>query len=976
VLAEVEHNSPLSTYYIRISNHLEVTVRHEVGKMIVIKSNLFIPQEIKVSFTGTEYAIEYMDYKLLVLDLSLGEHLAILTLPLVPKTSIAITWDEKEILENRVEAYLILPSMGNVLDISAEWRVKEQLYKTDIRCSIPLIDPSANIVLPDVKGRYSKKLEKIENLMDQLLYFKKHGNIAGQEWAMTEQWIGDTPLNLYKKLAPTVPTDALIDGGKELADILNTLLNVYLNPLKDSIRALEEKIREIQKTMDNIDNEMKKKIPQAMELLLQVEHTLVVSRESLVALADDTMKRVNSVIRTVVKIGPNTKKVPKKVRIMLVKFQRLLTESVTSLSRADNDYNTMSNNLISVKSKMDFFSDQLKKSAEMKEENMKEYIKSTREHVYGGCAVTVFWPPAALACYAIGASVVETKVKKLKAEIATLKEMAKDGSAIADKLSEEAATNIGYIKDELNLIHRWDKKVQIVLEEFVDALEKGIYDDLIEFINEEGKKDIIESLCDLSSVCKTYIEHKYHYTDWDLGIPEVTPPPQHPMCGTFPCKKSEPKEAHPANIGALQLGNIELFGSIGDSLSAATTFDMDYQALKEKKVYSFVSGGAPNVFLHSSLYNILKKFSNNLHGGSTGTSNPGSHGPEAGLNFATGGATLRDSLKQADKLVEKIKNIDGGETRWKLITFQFGIADLCSAGAFGEEWRVLIASTLDTLNDLPNTVVLLLTPMDVDSFLRPKCSMPLPKPYDWMVNDAKCRKEISDNRNLLEYYLYEVANEFRTETFGVEVLPALKNYQADTDLTDDCLHPSENDHSMMGKNVWNNFVSKEKDRVSDYSDDLWILCPDPDAYIPLTKPGTKTQPIETQFTSLLKKAKLIIENDEATDDNVYIEFRNQDRQNICITKEGRPTRTAELNTNRLRLTKKSVHTYDFSYIGECYFAEEDKIEFRINTQKGYEFCLKDVKIVFPKLTLTSTKKACANWEPMEKTLKPCGQPMG
>ena len=106
----------------------------------------------------------------------------------------------------------------------------------------------------------------------------------------------------------------------------------------------------------------------------------------------------------------------------------------------------------------------------------------------------------------------------------------------------------------------------------------------------------------------------------------------------------------------------------------------------------------------------------------------------------------------SDYLWVKFRLIPDMEEKWKVITFQFGIKDLCSEPGFKqmiflkflnfnvqlisvsivkpmilyaapEEWETSLKQALLTLqNNLGKTIVLLITPFDVESLLRPGCS--------------------------------------------------------------------------------------------------------------------------------------------------------------------------------------------------------------------------------------------------------------
>ena len=104
-----------------------------------------------------------------------------------------------------------------------------------------------------------------------------------------------------------------------------------------------------------------------------------------------------------------------------------------------------------------------------------------------------------------------------------------------------------------------------------------------------------------------------------------------------------------------------------------------------------------------------------------------------GLNFATFGATIEDAEFQADKLIEAIKEKEmpvNWDSSWKLITIDFGLDSLflgyegmlsiythsipiISFLVLLSKHFMLYRSLLQKLKEeLPNTVVLLLSPMD------------------------------------------------------------------------------------------------------------------------------------------------------------------------------------------------------------------------------------------------------------------------
>lgn len=60
--------------------------------------------------------------------------------------------------------------------------------------------------------------------------------------------------------------------------------------------------------------------------------------------------------------------------------------------------------------------DHLRETAKGKSQEFKDWSSDMRAKVYGGCAAGVIFPPAAAACYAIGAGILESEIAKYKRE--------------------------------------------------------------------------------------------------------------------------------------------------------------------------------------------------------------------------------------------------------------------------------------------------------------------------------------------------------------------------------------------------------------------------------------------------------------------------------------------------------------------------------------------------------------------------------
>lgn len=76
----------------------------------------------------------------------------------------------------------------------------------------------------------------------------------------------------------------------------------------------------------------------------------------------------------------------------------------------------LSSTLIEIETQMQQVAHRLRESANGKSREFNDWKKDMRAKVYGGCAAGVIFPPAAVACYAIGAGILESEIAKYKRE--------------------------------------------------------------------------------------------------------------------------------------------------------------------------------------------------------------------------------------------------------------------------------------------------------------------------------------------------------------------------------------------------------------------------------------------------------------------------------------------------------------------------------------------------------------------------------
>ena len=82
---------------------------------------------------------------------------------------------------------------------------------------------------------------------------------------------------------------------------------------------------------------------------------------------------------------------------------------------------------------------------------------------------------------------------------------AADTSQKALKLAEKTKGTVKYIEEELVLIVHWRTRVKEAEDIFMNEL------DLLQYIELSGKAETVNMLCELSTVCTQYMEHKHKY---------------------------------------------------------------------------------------------------------------------------------------------------------------------------------------------------------------------------------------------------------------------------------------------------------------------------------------------------------------------------------------------------------------------------------------------------------------------------------
>merc|ERR1711970_210177 len=133
--------SQVSPKFLRIlPKPLEVTITPTgVGKF-VIRSNMFIPEEIGDLVEDTATTFDYKGKKVASFDLNTARKSAAITLGPATEPTIRMNWINDTMMENKVGASLLLPApLGDLLGVTVTWDLLAGSYKVDVRGDLPVV---------------------------------------------------------------------------------------------------------------------------------------------------------------------------------------------------------------------------------------------------------------------------------------------------------------------------------------------------------------------------------------------------------------------------------------------------------------------------------------------------------------------------------------------------------------------------------------------------------------------------------------------------------------------------------------------------------------------------------------------------------------------------------------------------------------------------------------------------------------------
>ncbi|XP_068532735.1 phospholipase B1, membrane-associated isoform X2 [Anas acuta] len=319
------------------------------------------------------------------------------------------------------------------------------------------------------------------------------------------------------------------------------------------------------------------------------------------------------------------------------------------------------------------------------------------------------------------------------------------------------------------------------------------------------------------------------------------------------CSEQTPSSRVPTSVHELQPADIKVIGALGDSLTTAvgghsTDLQTDLRGL------SWSIGGDGTLETQTTLPNILKKFSPNIFGFSTGSSKE-----TAGFNVAQRGATARNMSAQARELVELMRSSSeiNFKEDWKLITILIGGNDLCQYCFDKETYSVQnyvkhLQDALDVFYDeLPRVFVNMVEILEISGLRQiaassSECALTAMNICPCFLNPKENSSELQEIKRVNRDFQAEalqLVNSGRyeqREDFAVVVQPFFRNTvlplnrDGKPDLSffaADCFHFSRKGYAEMAMALWNNMMEPvgEKQTYNNFTYDRSKLkCPTPD----------------------------------------------------------------------------------------------------------------------------------------------------
>ncbi|CAL2032370.1 unnamed protein product [Caenorhabditis brenneri] len=312
------------------------------------------------------------------------------------------------------------------------------------------------------------------------------------------------------------------------------------------------------------------------------------------------------------------------------------------------------------------------------------------------------------------------------------------------------------------------------------------------------------------------------FNDWKTVRKDFMDSMKHPMgLPHFNC--SRPLFDEPTSVHQLHPSQIDVVAALGDSVSVAQSAKSSsiLDIFEQYPGVSFVTGDDVALAEQSTLFNMFRKFSPRIKGGSSDRIRK-----FYDFNLAVAGSFSHELPAQAKNLARVLKRKLGGDNSnsWKFVNIFIGHNDLCNIcknetlygpESFGDSIKTALSIIQDSI---PNVFVNVMPPINVQIHsqahkVSPFCELSHKQTCSCIFDLNE--KEYLDIKKQFDDKLKEVVNEFNdkskdSKNFTVVIAPAmdLKSIPLLGEkpnvglLALDCFHLSPIAHDVAAKQIW------------------------------------------------------------------------------------------------------------------------------------------------------------------------------
>eukprot|EP00091_Calanus_sinicus_P006461 TRINITY_DN1710_c0_g1_i2.p1 TRINITY_DN1710_c0_g1~~TRINITY_DN1710_c0_g1_i2.p1 ORF type:complete len:332 (-),score=47.92 TRINITY_DN1710_c0_g1_i2:177-1172(-) len=293
----------------------------------------------------------------------------------------------------------------------------------------------------------------------------------------------------------------VINGAKGLVDLIKEFKNLVEDTT--GINRLKEAIKQIDTKTEQLKDEERQILTNALKAYRQAEGEIGVMRLSLESLASETIKRTNTLLRIIQKLSPSDdeKTIQNKVKLVQALFIRLMERSKTLLAEAKVEYAQVRRTLTNVQTSLEYFEKSVQDLRNSESDRYAGSITAIRASLYTTAAYAGCTNPLLIAscpqAIAVAAAIAEPTVAAWKSSVKRLLRAIDDSLKETNGILGKILITLDQVKTEERIITRWRSDVEITSD---------LAGYTAELISAELKTELTDPLQGLVDTCKEFIK--------------------------------------------------------------------------------------------------------------------------------------------------------------------------------------------------------------------------------------------------------------------------------------------------------------------------------------------------------------------------------------------------------------------------------------------------------------------------------------